>query len=188
MRVFSFITLLLMSLGAHADWSLDNKNSSLTFLTTKNSHITEVSHFKTLSGQFDGKSATLEIDLSSLDTLIPIRNERMAKYLFETSKFAKATIRVAIDEAQLAELDKKSVLSTTVNAKISLHGQEKTIQASVFVSKTDDGMLNVISTQPVLIQASDFLLSDGVKKLQEIAKLQSISHTVPVSFKLQYNK
>lgn len=189
MRVIALLTtLLLTSLSAQADWTLSNDNSNLTFLTTKNSQVTEVSHFKSLSGTFDGKLATLEIDLTSVDSLIPIRNERMAKFLFETTKFAKAVISVSIDDKLMEELEKTSSIAAELEAKVSLHGKEKTVPAKVFVSKESNGTLNVLSTQPILIYASDFLLSDGVNKLQEIAKLKSISHTVPVSFQLQYKK
>ena len=105
MRVIALLTtLLLTSLSAQADWTLSNDNSNLTFLTTKNSQVTEVSHFKSLSGTFDGKLATLEIDLTSVDSLIPIRNERMAKFLFETTKFAKAVISVSIDNTLMEKL------------------------------------------------------------------------------------
>jgi len=189
MRAFALLaTLLLTCLPAHADWTLSNDDSSLTFLTTKNSQVTEVSHFKSLSGKFDGETAVLEIDLASVDSLIPIRNERMAKFLFETTKFSKATVSVSINGALMAKLEKTSAITADLDAKVSLHGKEKTVPAKVFVSKDTNGALNVLSAQPILIQASDFLLSDGVNKLQEIAKLKSITHTVPVSFNLQYKK
>lgn len=188
MRTLALVCLMLSISGfSYADWTLNNDQSSLTFLSTKNQHITEISHFEKLSGEFNGKTATLEIDLTSVDSLIPIRNERMLKWLFETAKFAKANINVSIDPASMKKLNKNTHLNTEVEATVDLHGTKKKLTAKVFISKSNN-TLTVVSTQPILVQANDFLLVKGINKLQEIAKLKSISHTVPVSFNLQYTK
>jgi len=188
MRLFYLAALLSAAFQAQAQWQLDNTASDLTFLTTKNSHVTETSHFKQLSGQFDGKRATLEVDLTSLDSLIPIRNERMLKFLFEAEQFPKAVITVDVDADTLKALQQTAQLRTELDAQISLHGQTKALKAKVLASVNSNGDISIVTTQPVLIQAADFLLADGIRQLQDIAKLQAISHTVPVSFALTYAK
>ena len=53
---------------------------------------------------------------------------------------------------------------------------------------TSGDKLIVSSTKPIIVQASDFGLVDGILKLQELAKLPSIATTVPVSFVLTFAK
>ena len=182
------MTLFVSSL-ANAQWTLDTASSDVFFLTTKNTHITETSHFKSLSGALsnDGQ-ATLKIDLASIDSLIPIRNERMAKFLFETSKFAEATVTVKVAASELKSLAEQGSLNTQISAKVSLHGVEKTMPVAVFASQDSKGNITLVTTKPLLIQATDFALKGGIDQLKDIAKLASISYTVPVSFKLTYKK
>lgn len=180
---------LLFSSLANAQWALDSERSDVFFLTTKNTHISETSHFKTLSGALSKKGeATLNIDLASVDSLIPIRNERMAKFLFETSKFSQAKVNVQIPEQQLDTLKKQGSLETNIKAKVSLHGVEKELTVAVFATQNAAGDITVITRQPLVIQAADFALKSGIDKLKEIAKLAAISYAVPVSFKLTYRK
>lgn len=185
----ALVASLLLSSLANAQWTLDSEKSDVFFLTTKNTHISETSHFKTLSGALSNNGeATLNIDLASIDSLIPIRNERMAKFLFETSKFSQATVSVQIPEQQLEALNKQGNIETSIKAKVNLHGVEKELSVSVFASQDNAGNITVLTRQPLLIQATDFALNSGIDKLKEIAKLQAISYTVPVSFKLTYSK
>ncbi len=192
MRLFFIAALLSFAFQsqtmAQSQWQLVNDQSKLSFLTTKNTHITERSHFTQLSGSFDGKLAKLSVDLTSLDSLIPIRNERMLTILFEADKFPAADVSVSVPADLQKEIQGEYAdFETQLEATISLHGQSKKMPVMVVVNKMGD-TLTIISAGPILIQASDFLLSDGIQRLQEIAKLQAISHTVPVSFKLVYKK
>ena len=74
-----------LSAAASAQWSLDLDNSQLSFVTVKAEHIAEVHSFSRLEGQIDAAgNARISIDLSSVETGIAIRNERMQSMLFET--------------------------------------------------------------------------------------------------------
>ncbi|MCU4674360.1 YceI family protein [Catenovulum sp. 2E275] len=174
--------------SAMAAWQLDNSQSQLNFLSTKKAQITETHHFKTLSGEIsDLGKVTVEIDLASVDTLIPIRNERMQEFLFETNQFAKATITAQLKPAQLQSIEAGSVTQMDVNAQLNLHGQSQNLALSLVVFKDNKGNISAVSRQPVLINAADFKLVDGVNKLQELAGLPSITYVVPVTFSLRFN-
>ncbi len=67
----------LISISAHADWNLNNSESSLYYVTSKAAAISEVNTFSRLNGAIsDSGTASLEIDLASVDTTIEIRDEQ----------------------------------------------------------------------------------------------------------------
>ncbi|TDF36421.1 YceI family protein [Alteromonadaceae bacterium M269] len=189
MRIVRLFTLLsVISFQALAGWQLSNDKSSVNFLTTKQEHITEKHSFKALSGKVnDSGQFSLDIDLSSVDTKIGIRDERMQKWLFETASFAKANISADVSEA-LKQSKKNSVSQATINAVLNLHGVKKDVAIDVLITNVDGKKLIVSSQGPVLISANDYKLVQGVAKLQELAGLKSIGLTVPVTFNLVFNK
>ena len=86
--------LFLFSTPAFSDWNLINEESRINFISIKASDIAEIHTFKDLSGSVKNSGEVqVIINLSSLETLIPIRNERMANLLFETKIYPKATIK-----------------------------------------------------------------------------------------------
>lgn len=85
-----FALLAFAAVPAHADWYLDNESSRLSFVTTKNTEIAEVQRFLVLHGKVDAKGAArLEVELDSINSGIPLRDERMRKELFEIKTFPK---------------------------------------------------------------------------------------------------
>lgn len=177
---------LLAAAQASAQWELDNERSSINFISVKNSAIAETHRFTSLVG-YIGKSGNVQliIDLNSADTLIPIRNERLQALLFETAKFPNATVAAEVDPAVLAAAAEGGTVGTELPVKLSLHGLEQTITASVTVF-SDGGNLRVMSSRPVIINAADFGLAAGVEALRDIAGLDSISTAVPVTLNLQF--
>jgi len=72
------LALALAAPAALADWQLDNGDSTLDFISVKKSTVGEVHHFKQLSGSItDAGQASVDIELASVETNIPIRNERL---------------------------------------------------------------------------------------------------------------
>ena len=109
MKVFRTIAALLLTMAiaaaAQADWQLDNNQSHLTFVTIKATHIAEVHRFTQLQGSLNpAGQADIEIALASLETNIPIRNERMQQMLFDTDLFPSASITATFDAEMLAGL------------------------------------------------------------------------------------
>ena len=94
---------MLAAAQAAAQWELDSESSSINFISVKNSAIAETHSFASLVG-YIGKSGNVQvsIDLNSVETLIPIRNERVRKLLFETADFPNATVAANVDPAVLA--------------------------------------------------------------------------------------
>lgn len=177
----------IFSMQAYAEWALDKSGSSLSFVSVKNGIIAEVHTFKALSGRVEknGK-ASLEINLDSVDTLIPIRDERMRKLLFATDKYPTAEVEVELDSQILNQLKNSSATKLEVFGNVTIKGQSQRVGASVIVSGSSDGGVTVSTAKPVLIAANQFDLISGIEALREVAGLSGITPVVPVTFSLRY--
>ncbi|MEP1471447.1 MAG: YceI family protein [Halieaceae bacterium] len=184
--VLSF-TLLTLSGAALAQWELDNDRSAVNFISVKNSAIAETHSFTSLVGFIgaDGK-VQLGIDLDSVETLIPIRNERMRELLFETARFPAANLNTQVAPGILQAATEGGVVTTDIPVKLSLHDKEIELAVPVVVVGESGGLLRVLSSRPVILNAADFGLDKGVQALQEIAGLDAISTAIPVSIHLVF--
>ncbi len=180
---------IALSTHAFADWSLDNETSNIHFVSTKKCVVGEVHQFNKLSGSISkGGQAEVNIDLSSVDTGIGIRDTRMKAMLFNVEKFAQANIRANIDTKKLTALKPGETYEETVKVTLSLHGHEKSLSALLRIVKLANNSVLVSSVKPIVIKASDFKLGDGIEKLKQAAALPSISGAVPVSIDLTFKK
>ena len=181
------LTMMLLAVPAMAQWELDSKQSSLNFISIKNNAIAETHSFSSLMGYVsaDG-NAQVSVNLDSVQTLIPIRNERMREMLFDTDSFPTATVSAAIDPAILEVVSEGGSVSTELSLKLSLHGIEKALPAAVLVIG-EGSRLRVVTRRPIVLSAADFGLDGGLQALREVAGLKSISTAVPVTFSLQFD-
>ncbi|MDQ7090005.1 MAG: YceI family protein [Methylococcales bacterium] len=188
-----FLSILVITLCtssyAMADWSLVNDESTLSFISTKKSAVSEVHHFKTMSGTLDEKGGLkLSVDLSSVETNIPIRNQRMMELLFEVSQYANATLTSTLDFQKIMNLKEGDTYLETLTFDASLHGIAQKIKTPVKFIKLSNNKLMLMLEKPVVINASQFGLGKGLEKLQAIAKLPSISTAAPVTFSLTFTQ
>lgn len=186
MRIVTLALALAVSNISIADWSLQQP-SSINFLTSKNTNTTEIQSFKTFNGKINESGyATLDIDLASVDTRIEIRDQRMQEHLFETAKFSQASFTTEIPATVLAQVSAGTQTRFQLQGKISLHGEQAEGQCQVMISPNKDGTITVTTITPMLIDAESFGLVAGINKLQKMAGLKSISHTVPLTFSLTF--
>lgn len=185
--VTAMLLLVLGATPALADWSLDPARSHLAFISIKSEHIGEVHTFTKMMGHIDQDGhAEVAMMLDSVETLIPIRDERMRELLFKTTDYAQATLTAKVDPAIVAAMAPGDIADVTAEAVLSLHGQQQSLILQMQAAKVADDKVMVASTKPLVIDAAKFGLSEGVEKLREIAGLASISHSVPVSFVLTF--
>lgn len=179
-----FLCVALTVLGSQmalADWQLDNDASRLSFVTTKADNVAEVHRFDRISGSVsDDGMVNLSIELMSVNTAIPIRNERMQAMLFETNLFPRATVSGRVDAAGIAAMSVGESMSMSAEFSLDLHGQSAPITAELTVIKLSDG-IHVATRAPIVVMAETFSLVAGVEKLREVAGLTRISNAVPVS-------
>lgn len=176
-----------ISMPALADWNLDNDRSHLAFISIKAGDVAEVHSFKEMSGTIDSDgNVTVTLMLDSVDTLVPIRDERMREFLFDTTDYKEAVLSAKVDPALIADMPVGAIQTITAEGKLSLHGAEQSMTLVLQAAKSSDGTVMVASVKPLVIDAGKFGMSDGVEKLREIAGLSSISKAVPVSFVITF--
>ena len=166
---------------ASAQWELDSERSRLSFISVKNASVGESHTFKTLQGSVDSDGkARVRIDLDSVETNIPIRNERMREMLFDTGSFPEAGITTSVDP-EVIEKARKGPTTVTAALTVELHGSSASYDAALLVSVAEDGSLHVTTREAIVVDAGDFDLGAGVNALKEVAGLTSVSTSVPVT-------
>ncbi|MFC6338480.1 YceI family protein [Pseudomonas sp. CCM 7891] len=180
-KPFAFFLLACAALPAHADWYLDNESSRLSFVTTKNTDIAEVHRFLVLHGKVDSKGAAqLEVELESINSGIPLRDERMRHDLFEIKTSPDALIRAQINLQPINELASGAQLELRLPLSVTLHGKTRTYNAELLATRLDDRRFQVVTLEPLVLHAADFGLLPGVTALRKAAGLSRISLSVPV--------
>lgn len=185
LRAIVIFLLISLPMATQAAWQLDNDASSVSFNSIKNGQVVESHYFKSISGSIEANQASVSIDLSSVETAIGIRNERMQAMLFETGTYPVATITAILDREDVVALQSKATSTLQLPITIELHGQQANATVPVLVTRSAD-RIKVSSQRPVIIQASTFKLAAGIEALRKIAGLQSITLSVPVSFSLNF--
>jgi len=172
-----------------AAWTLDNDSSQVSFVSVKAGDAGEVHRFTEISGELSsGGKASVTIQLASVDTLIPLRDERMRELLFQTGIFPTASLSTDIDMDALNAIEPGDSMDMAANLTLDLHGQQLSLAAEMIVARLGDHRLMVSSRKPVIVNAASVDLVNGIEALREIANLPSISKAVPVSFVLTFNQ
>jgi polyisoprenoid-binding protein YceI len=183
------LSSLFVSTLAHADWQVVNDKSQVSFVSIKKDSIAEAHHFKRLEGSLSEQGAlSISIDLGSAETMIPIRNERLSQFLFETDKYPRATLTADLQKLLMTMQQPGQYVVEKLQGELDFHGVKKALSFDVLVTKTAQGHLVVSSFTPVIINSSDFAVTAGVKKLQQLAGLPSVASAVPVTFALTLAK
>jgi len=178
------ITLLLAcaALPAQADWYLDGESSRLSFISSKNGNVSEVQRFLVLHGQVQPKGlARLEVELESINSGVPLRDERMRAELFEIKQFAEASITAQLDLMPIQDLANGAQLELRLPVTVDLHGKQHDYNAQLLATRLDERRFQVVTLEPVVLNAADFGLAPGLEKLRALAGLSTISLSVPVN-------
>ena len=183
------IISLIVAGPCFAAWTLDNDSSQVSFVSVKAADAGEVHRFTEISGELSsGGNASVTIQLASVDTLIPLRDERMRDMLFQTNLFPTASLSTNIDMDALNAIEPGDSMDMAANLTLELHGQQLSLAAEMIVARLGDQRLMVSSRKPVIVNAASVDLVDGIEALREIANLPSISKAVPVSFVLTFDE
>jgi len=177
-----FLALLgVLALPAQANWYLDNESSRLSFISTHNADISEVHRFLTLHGKIDGQGlATLEVELESVSTGIPLRDERLRRDLFEIKTWPEAQIVAQINVQPINDLAPGAQLELRLPLVVKLRGKEHSYNAELLATRLDDRRFQVVTLEPLVLHAEDFDLLPGLATLRKAAGLSAISLSVPV--------
>ena len=173
--------LAALALPAHANWYLDNESSRLSFTSTKNADIAEVHRFLVLHGKVDGKGvAEVEVELESVSTGIPLRDERIRDQVFEIRKFPAARINAQLDLRPINALAPGAQLELRLPLSVQLAGKTHSYNAQLLATRLDDRRFQVVTLEPLVVHAQDFGLVPAFSALRSAAQLSAISLSVPV--------
>jgi len=170
-------------------WTLDPAGSRLAYVSIKAGEVAETNRFDTLAGSVaaDG-TATLDIDLASVNTGVDIRNERMREIFFGVAEFPKANVTAKLDPAAFAGLAVGQSLTRPLKANVTIKGASSDVETEVLVTRVAENRVTVVPTAPVIITTDMFELTDELGELRALAQLPSITPAVPVTFALAFKR
>jgi len=185
----TLVSALLLALPAKAEWALDYDASRINFVTTKSNAAAEVHTFDIVDGDIkDNGNFAISIDLDSVDTGIPIRDERMRSMLFDTEEYPTATLVGVVDLAAVEAIGVGESSDMALEGQLMVHGTRLSVTLDLCVSRLSASRVLVTSRKPVIVNAGQVGLAAGVEKLREVAGLPSISPAVPVTFNLFFDQ
>ena len=184
-RSTALVATLMLSPLASADWGVA-AGSTVNYVSIKNNTIAENNAFTGVTGSIaDDGNIAIQIDLASVETRVDIRNQRMRELFFDVGNHPIALITGQLSVPEMAQLDAGAPLERTLPLTLSLHGSEATIEAKLRAIAVG-GELFVTTLEPILVSAGDYGLAAGVTALREIAGLNAIASTIPVSVNLHF--
>nr|BFE90795.1 hypothetical protein GCM10020185_13310 [Pseudomonas brassicacearum subsp. brassicacearum] len=108
--------------------------------------------------------ARLEVELESINSGIPLRDERMRAELFEIKQFAEATVTAKIDLAPIQDLASGAQLELRLPLTVNLHGKQHEYNVELLATRLDERRFQVVTLEPVVLNAADFDLAPGLEK------------------------
>jgi polyisoprenoid-binding protein YceI len=170
-------------------WTLDPAGSRLAYVSIKAGEVAETNRFDTLAGSVaaDG-TASLDIDLASVNTGVDIRNERMRDIFFGVTENPTATVTAKLDPAAFAGLAVGQSLARPLTASVTIKGASADLETEVLVTRVSADRVTVVPTAPVIVSTDMFGLTDELGELRALAQLPSITPAVPVTFSLAFKR
>ncbi len=195
MKIFAslaFATSLLISTpsfaGGHITWNSVAEESRIAFGSVKKDTVGEVHHFNNVTGVVkENGDMAITIDLASVETNIDIRNERMAKHVFQEGK-ATATITGKIDMAEVNSMDVGETQVMEIEAKLSFAGIDNEFDAEMLVARLSEDRVLVTTADFVMVSTEDLGIDAGVDMLQKLASLSGITRVTPVAVRMVFKK
>ncbi|MEM8653957.1 MAG: YceI family protein [Pseudomonadota bacterium] len=187
-RMAAFGAALALAAGmAQADsWTLDGAASNLAFGSIKFNDTGEVHSFGGIDGTVakDG-TVTLGVDLSSVETHIDIRNERMVEHVFKNAP--RASISAQIDMGAMEAMSVGDSTVMEVEGTLELLGTQVPLYGDMFVMRLTEDKVMVTTDSMMFLSTADAGIDPGVDKLMELASLPNIVRAVPVTLRLMFD-
>lgn len=173
--------------GGHASWTSIGDQSSIAFGSIKKDVAGEVHHFENVVATVseDGK-VKIKIDLTSLETNIDIRNERIGEHVFKGGTEATISGEIDIDEVKAIAPGDTGLID--IEATMSLAGIDIDIEAEMLVAPLAPSRILVTTSDFIFISTEDLGIEEGVDILMKLAKLPGITRTTPVSVRMVFEK
>ncbi|MBD8491791.1 YceI family protein [Pseudomonas syringae] len=170
-----------LALPVQAGWSLDNDSSRLSFTTSSNAERAEVHRFVVLKGKVDDQGlAQVDVELDSVSTGNARRDEQLREHLFDIKRTPGARIQARLTLAPLLALAPGAQMEMRLPVTVALRGKPHTYKADLLVTRLDHQRFQVVTLEPLVVQADDFGLAQGFETLRKHGALAALNLAVPV--------
>ena len=129
----------------------------------------------------------IDIDLSSLETNVDIRNERMGKLIFQEGK-ATATITGELDMDEVKNLKPGDTSIMEVTGTLKFLGDENEFDAEMIVARLTEDRVLVANADFIMVSTEDLGINDGIDALMKLASLPGITRVTPVAVRMVFEK
>ena len=181
----SALAIIFAGMANAETWTLDGEASHLAFGSIKKDKIGEVNSFSGLKGTVDADGkADVTIDLTTLETNIDIRNERMLEHVFKGAGEAQLTAQLDMDEVKGLAVGEMAVVD--VEGVLSLLGVSTELDLEMVVVRLAENKVMALSNDMVFVGTEELGVTAGIDKLMELAKLPGITRTSPVTLRLVF--
>lgn len=181
----SALAIIFAGMANAETWTLDSEASHLAFGSIKKDKIGEVNSFCGLKGTVDADGkADVTIDLTTLETNIDIRNERMLEHVFKGAGEAQLTAQLDMDEVKGLAVGEMAVVD--VEGALSLLGVSTELDLEMVVERLAENKVMALSNDMVFVGTEELGVTAGIDKLMELAKLPGITRTSPVTLRLVF--
>ncbi|MEM1236263.1 MAG: YceI family protein [Pseudomonadota bacterium] len=167
-------------------WTLDGDNSKVGFGSVKSDSIGEGHSFSGLTGTVseDG-TVDITLDLSTVNTNIDIRNERMQEHVFRMAPSAQ--LMAEVDMGAMEALGVGETMTALVEGTLMFLGQEVYVDLPVIAARLSDESVLIVSDGVTYISTEELGVDEGINKLMELAGLERIDRAVPVTVRFMFN-
>ncbi|MDD9910104.1 MAG: YceI family protein [Ahrensia sp.] len=172
--------------GDQAAWTSVPEQSRIAFGSIKSNSIGEVHHFNSVSGTVaqDG-TVTITIDLTSAETNVDIRNERMAEHVFAGGE---ATVSGRVELAAFSDLPVGEVIEVETEMTLSFAGTETDFDARLLVARLRENRVMVSTADFIFLSTEDLGIDAGIDRLMQLAGLPGITRVSPMSIRIVFAK
>lgn len=172
--------------GHAAAWTLDAELSAVSFGSIKNDAIGESHAFESITGSVSAEGeVSVMLDLTSVQTNIEIRNERIGEHLFAGA--ATAELTAMVDMAAMDALAVGEALTTEIDGTLGLLGQEVPLYVNMFILRIAEDQVLVTTDGMVFVSTQEAGIDAGISVLQGLANLDSITRVFPVTMRLIFD-
>lgn len=134
--------------------------------------------------------ADLVIDINSLDSAIPGRNNRILNFFFESMKpeFGTAELtltKIEADEKAVKAAERGQAQSVAASGTLTLNGVTKEVTTTLLLAKNGKTW-SIETSQPIMLLISDFGFGGPVFTLMKECNHHSLGNAVRVKAKLYF--
>ncbi len=169
-------------------------SSKVSYVATKDGSIQVPGSFSGVSGTFtldpqdlSVTRGSVELDLSTLQTGVPPRDDNIRKAFFEIPMGDGFKTAVFTFEGVTSEKKSLSPGETTaaeVQGRMTLHGQSQPMTARLSITRSENGGYAIRTTQPFLVDVTAFGMEAQRKALLTLCAHQDLNPTFPVTVEL----